>query len=119
MRNLILGLVVIFGGCATGDKDSNSESGWVDVAPYEAVLVAGAPTIAELQAAGYVRVDYYPVGCVLPDCPDCACDATGAEFLDKSETDRDSYDKYEYVCPAIKDLNLEEWKCRRQSVVTG
>ncbi|QCB56061.1 hypothetical protein E5675_17570 [Sphingopyxis sp. PAMC25046] len=115
MRNLILGLVFILGGCATDADDSNPESGQVDSAPYAAVLAAGAPTIAELQAAGYVRVDYHPVGCVLPDCPDCACDATGAEFLDKSEIERDSHDKYEYVCPAIKGIKLQEWKCRRQS----
>ncbi|WP_326914424.1 hypothetical protein [Sphingopyxis chilensis] len=119
MRNLILGIVAVLGGCATEDKGRNSETGWVDAAPYEAISAADAPTIAELQAAGYFRVDYYPTGCVLPDCPDCTCDATGAEFLDKSETERNSYDKYDYVCPAIKDIKLEEWRCRRQSSVAG
>src|SRR3546814_5195966 len=79
-------------------------------------LVTGVQTCA---LPIYFRADHYPVGCELPDCPDCACDATGAEFLDKSETERDSYDKYDYVCPAIKNVKLEEWKCRRQSDVAG
>ena len=119
MRTLILGLTAFLCGCATEHKDSSSGSGRADLAPYEAVSSEGAPTIADLQTAGYFRADHYPVGCELPDCPDCACDATGAEFLDKSETERDSYDKYDYVCPAIKNVKLEEWKCRRQSDVAG
>lgn len=108
MRSIVLGIVGLLGAC-------NSQ----DLAPYQPVSAMDAPTIGELQADGYERADYYPVGCELPDCPDCACDATGAEFLDKSEAQRDSYDSYEYVCPAIKGTELEEWKCRRQSDVTG
>lgn len=86
----------------------------VDVAPYDPVTEASAPTVASLESSGYSLVDYYPVGCEISDCPDCACDAIGAQFLDQSEEPHDSYDDYEYVCPAIEGTELSDWKCRRQ-----
>src|SRR3546814_12716892 len=79
MRTLILGLTAFLCWCATEHKDSSSGSGRADLAPYEAVSSEGAPTIADLQTAGYFRADHYPVGCELPDCPDCACDPTRSE----------------------------------------
>jgi hypothetical protein len=108
MRKAVLAIVCMLGACNAQYE-----------APYEAVTEVNAPTIRELEADGYRLADYYPVGCELPDCPECACDAIGAQFLDKSEAERDSYGSYDYVCPAMKGVELDEWKCRRQPVEVG
>ena len=86
----------------------------IDKAPYAPVNESDAPTVASLEAIGYVRADYYPVGCVIPDQPEAMCDATGAEFMDQSDATYEDYDQYEYVCPAINGVELAHWKCRKQ-----
>ena len=86
----------------------------IDKAPYAPVNDPEAPTVASLEATGYVRADYYPVGCSILERPEAACDATGAEFMDQSEVTYEDYDQYEYVCPAIDGVELAEWKCRKQ-----
>lgn len=86
----------------------------IDGAPYAPVTEAESPTVAALESQGYMRVDYYPVGCIIPDQPEAACDATGAEFLDQSEMTYDDYDQYEYVCPATPGVEIDEWQCRKQ-----
>ncbi|WP_152998773.1 hypothetical protein [Sphingopyxis sp. H115] len=86
----------------------------IDKAPYAAVNEPDAPTVASLEATGYGRADYYPVGCIIPEQPEAMCDATGAEFMDRSEATYEDYGQYEYVCPAIDSVELAEWKCRKQ-----
>ena len=86
----------------------------IDKAPYAPVNEPDAPTVASLESTGYVRADYFPVGCIIPEEPKAMCDATGAEFMDQSGTSYEDYDQYEYVCPAIDGVELAEWKCRKQ-----
>jgi hypothetical protein len=102
---LLLAILSILGACGSNDQY---------LAPYAAVTDADAPTVASLEAGGFQQVDYYPVGCELPECPDCACDANGAVFMDRSEIYDESFDIYEFVCPAIEGAELPQWKCRRQ-----
>lgn len=104
-----------------GDDSRSENSPAIDQAPYANVTEADALTVTDLESAGYSQVDYYPVGCIIPDQPDAACDATGAVFMDQREfddadiaIDREEYDRYEFVCPAIDGKSIADWKCRNQ-----
>lgn len=103
-----------------------SNSPFIDRAPYASVAEIDAPTVKDLENAGYSQVDHYPVGCIIPDQPDAICDATGAVFMDKNELDNtdiaitdEEYDRYEFVCPAIEGKNIADWKCRNQEGSNG
>jgi len=99
----------------SGDTEPAKQGavGFVDESPYPPVVDVNAPTVASLERQGYLRADYYPVGCFIPDQPDAACDGTGAEFMDRFDMERD-YDQYQYVCPAIDGVGTDNWKCREQ-----
>jgi len=105
---------------------SNNNPQVIDKAPYASVTEADAPTVKALEASGYSQVDHYPVGCVIPDQPAAACDATGAVFMDRREfadadiaVEDEEYSQYEYVCPAIDSEELAAWKCRKQESSNG
>ncbi|MFN3473954.1 MAG: hypothetical protein ACK4ZW_07895 [Blastomonas sp.] len=91
---------------------------FADEAPYTPVIDVNAPTVASLERQGYVRADYYQVGCFIPDQPEAVCDGTGAEFMDRFDMDR-NYDQYEYVCPAVEGVETDDWKCREQKQRDG
>jgi hypothetical protein len=106
---------------AAKDGRSVGDPPYIDLAPYAVVAEVDAPTVKDLENTGYSQVDHYPVGCIIPDQPEAACDATGAVFMDNGALDNfdiaiedDEYDRYEFVCPAIEGKNIADWKCRNQ-----
>ena len=118
-----LALLFALTACSSDEQDPNqvgdNSAAAIDKAPYAPVNGDDAPTVADLEAEGYVRAEYYPVGCIIPEQPEAACDATGAEFMDKSEVTYEDYGHYEYVCPAIDGVGTDDWKCRKQEQSDG
>lgn len=111
--------LLVFVGVLAGTACDGSPV--IDRAPYASVADADASTVKDLEASGYSQTDFYPVGCIIPDQPDAACDATGAVFMDQREFDDndiaiedEEYDRYEFVCPAIDGKDISSWKCRKQ-----
>ncbi len=124
MRRLTSLALLLMTACSgkvdpASDAGADNANASIDKAPYAPVKEVDAPTVATLEANGYLRADYYPVGCIIPDQPEAMCDATGAEFMDQSEVTYEDYDRYEYVCPAIDGVETDEWKCKKQEQVNG
>lgn len=114
--------LLVFAGLLAGTACDGSPE--IDRAPYASVEDADALTVKDLEALGYSQPDFYPIGCIIPDQPDAACDATGAVFMDRREfEDKDiaiedeEYDRYEFVCPAIDGEDIPSWKCRKQESI--
>ena len=67
-----------------------------------------APTIAQLERRGLVRVDDEPANA--PSCgPDCVMDAFSAVYMGR-DTEHFPPDR-QFICP-VADGEMESWRCR-------